>query len=161
MPTIHCSLNAPNTTVLQADCDLTYAGHNLYLITYFRQDLLQGHKLDIPDTDSNTGMSPLLTPCYPLSQWICSNTQGGFKYCWRWGRNTSPRKGMVSFWINGCTWWRQPRNYITTLMNFCRWQDITWAEGPLIRTMATQPHHIELFKRQCDKECYVKNFFGA
>ena len=34
-PTIHRFLNARNTTALQADCSLTYAGNNIYLPTSF------------------------------------------------------------------------------------------------------------------------------
>ena len=47
---------------LQADCLLTYAGNNIYLPTYFCQALLQGHILAIPDPDTPTALSPLLTP---------------------------------------------------------------------------------------------------
>ena len=39
---------------LQADCDLTYVGHNLYLPTSFYQYLLQGHILTIPLHDAPT-----------------------------------------------------------------------------------------------------------
>ena len=59
---IHLFLNARNTTALQADYALTYAGHNPYLPTSFLQALLQGHILEIPDLGAPTGMSPLLTP---------------------------------------------------------------------------------------------------
>ena len=61
-PTIHRFLNARKAAALQADCSLTYAGNNIYLPTSFFQTLLQGHILTIPDPDSPTGRSPLLTP---------------------------------------------------------------------------------------------------
>ena len=61
-PTIHCFLNSRNTTALQANCSLTYAGNNIYLPTSFCQALLQGHILAIPDPDVPAGLSPLLTP---------------------------------------------------------------------------------------------------
>ena len=49
-------------TVLQADCALTYLGNNIFLLTAFFQDLLQGHTLVIPDPEVPTGMYLLLTP---------------------------------------------------------------------------------------------------
>ena len=51
-PTLHCFLNGSNVTALQDNCDLTYAGNNLYFITSFCQDLFQGHILAIPDPDA-------------------------------------------------------------------------------------------------------------
>ena len=58
---LHQFLNARNATALQADCALTYAGQNLYLLMYFLQALLQGHILVIPDLDAPAGLPPLLT----------------------------------------------------------------------------------------------------
>ena len=63
-PAIHRFLNARNMTALQANCSLTYAGNTIYLPTSFCQSLLQGHILKIPDPDTPTGISPLLTPPY-------------------------------------------------------------------------------------------------
>ena len=60
--TLHHFLNALNATPLQADCALTYVGHNIYLPPYFTQALLQGHTLEIPDPDSTTISLPLFTP---------------------------------------------------------------------------------------------------
>ena len=64
-PSIHSLLNKRNAMVIQADCTLTYTGHNLHLPTSFCQALLQGHTLEIPYPKSPTGLSPLITP--PLS----------------------------------------------------------------------------------------------
>ena len=61
-PTIHRFLNARNTTALQANCSLTYAGNNIYVPTSFCQTLSQGDILAIPDPYAPTGLSPLLTP---------------------------------------------------------------------------------------------------
>ena len=61
-PTIHRFLNSRNATALQADCSLPYVDNNIYLPTSFCQALLQGHILVIPDPDTPTGLSPLLTP---------------------------------------------------------------------------------------------------
>ena len=58
-PTIHRFLNARNATALQADCDPTYAGNNIYLPTSFCQALFKGHILTIPDPDAPTGLSIL------------------------------------------------------------------------------------------------------
>ena len=63
-PTIHRFLNARNTTALQANFSLTYAGNNIYLPTSLCQAILQGNILDILDLDAPTGLSPLLTPPY-------------------------------------------------------------------------------------------------
>ena len=63
-PTIHRFLNARNSTALQANCSLIYAGNNIYLPTSFCWALLQGHILAIPDPDAPTGFLPLLTPPY-------------------------------------------------------------------------------------------------
>ena len=59
---IHTFLNESNPSTLQADCNLTYAGHNLYLTISLGWSLIQGPILMIPDTASLTGMSPILTP---------------------------------------------------------------------------------------------------
>ena len=61
-PTIHIFLNARNSTALQSDWALTYVGHKINLSTTLYQALLQGYILKIPDLDSPTGLSPLLTP---------------------------------------------------------------------------------------------------
>ena len=61
-PTFHFFLNARKTTALQADYSLTYAGNNLYIPTSFCQALLQRNIFSIPDPDTPTGISPLLTP---------------------------------------------------------------------------------------------------
>ena len=58
----HRFLNVRNATTLQADWYLTYAGNKIYLPTSFCQALLQGHILAIPDPDTPTGLSTLLTP---------------------------------------------------------------------------------------------------
>ena len=55
-------LNERNTTDLQEEYALIYAGHNLYLPTLFFQSILQGHILVITDPYAPTGLSPLLTP---------------------------------------------------------------------------------------------------
>ena len=60
--TIHCFLNARNSTSLQADCSLIYAGKNIYLPTSFCQALLQGNSLAIQDPDVPTGLLYVLTP---------------------------------------------------------------------------------------------------
>ena len=59
---LHCFLNARNETSLKSDCYLTYTGHNIYLPTSFFQALIQGHFLAIPDTDTPTGLLPILAP---------------------------------------------------------------------------------------------------
>ena len=64
-PTIHRFLNVRNATSLQANCSLTYTGNNIYLPTYFCQDLLQGNILAIPDPYAPTLLSTLLTPPSP------------------------------------------------------------------------------------------------
>ena len=61
-PTIHRLLNVRNAKALQADFSLTYAGNNIYLPTYFCQDLPQEYILAILDPDAPTGLLPLLTP---------------------------------------------------------------------------------------------------
>ena len=63
-PTLHCVLNAGNTTALKSDCALTYACKNLYLSTSLFQSLLQKNFLAIPDPDVPTVLWPLLTPPY-------------------------------------------------------------------------------------------------
>ena len=63
-PTIHQFLNARNWTTLHDNFSLTYTGKNIYLTISFYQDLLQGHIMAIPNLDSSTGLSPLLTPPY-------------------------------------------------------------------------------------------------
>ena len=45
---------------LQADCELAYSTHNIYLPTAFCQTLLQGCILVIPDPDAPMVQSPLL-----------------------------------------------------------------------------------------------------
>ena len=60
--TLQRFLNARNTSDLQAECALIYAGHNIYLPTSFFQSPLQGHILVIADPDTPTGLLPLLTP---------------------------------------------------------------------------------------------------
>ena len=60
--TLQLFLNARNTTDLQEEYALIYAGHNLYLPTLFFQSILQGHMLVITDPYAPTGLSPLLTP---------------------------------------------------------------------------------------------------
>ena len=59
---IHCYLDMRKAVALQADFDLTYVGHNLYLPTSFYQDLLQGHILTIPLHDAPTQIPPLFNP---------------------------------------------------------------------------------------------------
>ena len=72
---IHRFINTHNATALQADCTLTYAGHNIYLLTPFFKDLLQGHILVIFDPDAPTGLYPLITPLSSATQQTCSNMQ--------------------------------------------------------------------------------------
>ena len=54
-------LNGCNAIAIQEDFDLTYAGHKLYLPISLFQSLLQGHTLEIPNPNSPTGLSSLLT----------------------------------------------------------------------------------------------------
>ena len=61
-PFIHQFLNVRKSTVLQSDCDLYYAGNNIYLVTSFCIYLLQVNILEIPNPGDPTGLSPLLTP---------------------------------------------------------------------------------------------------